>query len=147
MATTLPDFSTADGGSLTYNYTGLSGGPKTIADPVDIGGWERTRTKVQWSSVSQSRKRNYTGKMELSDLPVSAVYYKDEWTNLNTAFESNLFVTLVLTKPVDIKAGSGTGKTLTLEGQIQALSFPAMNGETKQLEYSLVFAVDSYTLA
>jgi hypothetical protein len=146
MPTDLPNLTTTDGGTVTYNYTGLTGGPKSIVDPVDISAWDRTRTKVQWSSVSQSRKRNFTGKLELADLTITAVHYKTEYDELNTAFVDNKFVTIIVTKPLDIKATVGSGKTLTLEGQITRLSFPAMNQETRQLEYTVVFCVDSYTL-
>jgi hypothetical protein len=145
MATALPDFSTPDGATLVITPAGDSA--ITIVDPVEIGTFNRTRIKIQWSSVSQTKKRTATGKKEPVDLPVTAVYYGTEYDGLSAACANNKFCTAVLTKPKDIKTTDDTGKTVTLEGQIQAITNPAYNQETRQLEYAFVFVVDSYAVA
>lgn len=141
----LPNFSLPEGGSIVITPAG--GSAITLTDPLSISPIELMRDKVQWKSITQTRKRNSTGSKEYSDVTIRAVYYQAEWDSLQSAYSDNKVCSTVVTKPVDVNATAASDETVTLACQIQKLSFPEMNGESKQMEYDLVFVVDDATFA
>jgi len=141
----LPNFSLSEGGSCVITPAG--GSAITLVDPLTISPIELMRDKIQWKSITQTRKRNSTGSKEYGDVSIRAVYYETEWDALNTAYAANKICSTVLTKPVDVNATASSDETITLASQIQKLTFPELNNESKQLEYDLVLVVDDVTFA
>lgn len=141
----LPNFSLPEGGSIVITPAG--GSAITLTDPLTISPVELMRDKVQWKSITQTRKRNSTGSKEYGDVTVRAVYYEAEWDSLQSAYGSNKVCSTVVTKPVDVNATASSDETVTLTCQIQKLTWPEMNGESKQMEYEIVFVVDDVAFA
>lgn len=136
----LPNFSLPEGGTVVI--TPSTGTAATLTDPLSISPIELMRDKIQWKSITQTRKRNSTGSLEYGDVTIRAVYYEAEWDYLNTMYTNNRATSTVVTKPVDVNSTAGSGETVTMTGQIQKLSWPEMNSESKQMEFEIILVVD-----
>lgn len=141
----LPNFSLSEGGSIVITPSG--GSAITLTDPLTISPVEIMRDKVQWKSITQTRKRNSTGTKEYGDVTITAVYYEAEWDSLKTAFDANKVLSTAVTKPADVNATANSSETVTLESQMSKLTYPELNSESKQLEYQIVLVVDEVTFA
>ena len=141
----LPNFSLSEGGSIVITPSG--GSAITLTDPLTISPVEIMRDKIQWKSITQTRKRNSTGTKEYGDVTITAVYYETEWDSLKTAFDANKVLSTVVTKPADVNATANSSETVTLESQMSKLTYPELNSESKQLEYQIVLVVDEVTFA
>lgn len=141
----LPNFSLSEGGSIVITPSG--GSAITLTDPLTISPIEIMRDKIQWKSITQTRKRNAAGTKEYGDVTITAVYYEAEWDSLKTAFDSNKVLSTVVTKPADVNATASSSETVTLESQMTKLTYPELNSESKQLEYQIVLVVDDVTFA
>lgn len=136
----LPNFSLPEGGTVVI--TPSTGTAATLTDPLSISPIELMRDKIQWKSITQTRKRHATGSLEYGDVTIRAVYYETEWDYLNTMYTNNRTTSTVVTKPVNVNATASSDETVTMTGQIQKLTWPEMNSESKQMEYEIVLVVD-----
>ena len=135
--------------ATTATITPSTGTAIVPAHPKSIKGLTWEREVIEFTSMTLTQMRRICGEKKFELLTITVLYFKAEFTALQTVFNNNYTCSTALVMPTDIAATASSGKTVTITGQIckivESDVTDAGNAEPQTLEITI--ATDEVTVS
>lgn len=135
--------------ATTATITPSTGSAITPAHPKSIKGLTWEREVIEFTSMTLDQMRRICGEKKFELLVITVLYFKTEFTALQTVFNNNYTCSTALVMPKDIANTTSTNKTVTITGQIckivESDVTDAGNAEPQTLEITI--ATDEVTVS
>jgi|GEM_PF-6220466 len=135
--------------ATTVTITPGTGSAITPAHPKSIKGFTWEREVIEFSSMTLDQQRRILGEKKFELFVITILYFKTEFTALQTVFSNNYPCSTAFVMPTNIAATALSGKTVTITGGIAKIMesdvTDAANGEPATLEITI--ATDEVTIS